>query len=154
MDKYDEIAERILDQTCGDNGKMHDGKVSHTRIAGILREAFTEPNPDYCRECGAPAGLHNAGCAARRPSAEPMKDARELATRIAYKHATNEMGVEEIAAEIERFAQARAEKAEAEAKALAQEIIDYRTWTMPGPRKENAGKVFEHALAALDAGKE
>ena len=72
MDKYDEIAERILDQTCGDNGKMHDGKVSHTRIAGILREAFTEPNPDYCRECGAPAGLHNAGCAARRPSAEPF----------------------------------------------------------------------------------
>ena len=51
-------------------------------------------------------------------------------------------------------ASARAEKAEAEARTLAQEIIDYRTWTVPGPRKENARKVFEHALAALDAGKE
>ena len=49
---------------------------------------------------------------------------------------------------------ARAEKAEAEATALAQEIIDCRTWTVPGPRKENARKVFDHALAILEAGKE
>ena len=49
---------------------------------------------------------------------------------------------------------ARAVAAEAEATALAQEIIDYRTWTVPEPRKENARKVFDHALAILEAGKE
>ena len=124
MDKYDEIAERILDQTCGDNGKMHDGKVSHTRIAGILREAFTEPNPDYCRECGAPAGLHNAGCAARRPSAEPG-------------------ALREALAQIAKTEQAHCyfEPADSEINDLMQTRHDLR-------------KCGDIARAALDAGKE
>ena len=31
-------------------------------------EAPSDAKPAYCRVCGAPAGLHNAGRAARRPS--------------------------------------------------------------------------------------
>ena len=76
-------------------------------------ERCTPGDSEACLTCkhldiadGALAALDRLS--ARRTSAETATDARELATRIAYKHATNEMGVEEITTEIERFAQARA----------------------------------------------
>jgi hypothetical protein len=50
MDRYDEVANAILDQTCGDNGKMHDGKIAQTKIAAILRESF--PGETFCPYCG------------------------------------------------------------------------------------------------------
>ena len=85
-----------------------------------------------------------------KPSEGPNRDTGE---RIAFLR--DRLGMRpSIADNDELDALLFAKKAEAELKALAQEIIDYRTWTMPGPRKENARKVFEHALAALNAGKE
>ena len=45
-------------------------------------EAPSDAKPAYCRECGAPAGLHNAGRAARRPSAEPKTVAEFLGPQL------------------------------------------------------------------------
>ena len=157
--KLEAIAHDILNRTCGDDGKMHDGKYALKTIMAILREAFPEPitgdmwdgdqglgqqptrakaeadeliklldkahdivvalchgerwtmhipaRPDSDPDLVIGRALREARAfilAARRPSAEPAKDARDIAD-YTWGHYYS---AERAAAEIERFAQARA----------------------------------------------
>ena len=112
--------------------------------------------------------------AARRPSADPATDARELVRIIrqptgrspeeSYESA-EDRAAERLAPEIERFAQARADKAEAEAKELREALeqayrdFDELSGAMEGDYDfagiRNSASIFKaQARAALDAGKE
>ena len=166
---------------CGSHNKWHGykpkGEVEERDDTGdligdIMQDVWdAEANPELARGWIAkrlaarrPSGCHywmGDGCAVDNDSHQLSSKPRDI-EREGWEKSVEwwKARAEEAEAEVRRLDlvvqdyMTRAEKAEAEARTLAQEIIDYRTWTVPGPRKENARKVFDHALAILEAGKE